>query len=154
MICNKNHLINIMFKLERGDKPHIFSGVKPLKPFTYCSIEETSFGQVQRVMHITSTSLTGKSTSRRLVEMHFFVHWIKMKLFITLKERCKLQNALRVKVVFNSLKGEFWVAGDGQVIKLQNLCFKFPLKKISCKDREIKKKILQSWSNKKKYQAV
>ena len=31
-----------------------------------------------------------------------------MKLFITLKERCKLQNALRVKVVFNSLKGEFW----------------------------------------------
>ena len=38
-----------------------------------------------------------------------------MKLFIALKERCKLQNALRVKVVFNSLKGEFWVAGDGQV---------------------------------------
>ena len=62
-----------------------------------------------------------------------------MKLFITLKERCKLKNALRVKVVFNSLKGEFRVAGDGQVIKLQNLCFKFPLKKISCKDREIKK---------------
>ena len=52
-----------------------------------------------------------------------------MKLFITLKERCKLKNALRVKVVFNSLKGEFWVAGDGQVIKLQNLCFKFPFKK-------------------------
>ena len=86
--------------------------------------------------------------------MHFFIHWIKMKLFITLKERCKLKNALRVKVVFNSLKGEFWVAGDGQVIKLQNLCFKFPLKKISCKDREIKKKILQGWSNKKKYLAV
>ena len=70
-----------------------------------------------------------------------------MKLFI-------LKNALRVKVVFNSLKGEFWVVGDGQVIKLQNLCFKFPLKKISCKDREIKKKILQGWSNKKKYLAV
>ena len=63
-----------------------------------------------------------------------------MKLFITLKERCKLQNALRVKVVFNSLKGEFWVGGDGQVIKPQNLCFKFLLKKISWKDREIKKK--------------
>ena len=31
-----------------------------------------------------------------------------MKLFITLKERCKLKNVLRVKVVFNSLKGEFW----------------------------------------------
>ena len=73
-----------------------------------------------------------------------------MKLFITLKERCKLKNALRVKVVFNSLKGEFSVAGDGQVIKLQNLCFKFPLKKISCKDRDI----LQGWSNKKKYLAV
>ena len=108
-----------------------------------------SVGQVQRVMHITSTSLTGKSTSRRLVEMHFFVHWIKMKLFITLKERCKLKNALRVKVVFNSLKGEFWVAGDGQVIKLQNLCFKFPLKKISCKDREIKKKSCRAGEIKK-----
>ena len=32
------------------------------------------------------------------------------------------------------------MAGDGHVIKLQNLCFKFPFKKISCKDREIKKK--------------
>ena len=38
-----------------------------------------------------------------------------MKLFIALKERCKLQNALRVKMVFNSLKGEFCVAGAGQV---------------------------------------
>ena len=110
-----------------------------------------SVGQVQRVMHITSTSLTWKSTSRGLVDMHFFVHWIKMKLFINLKERCKLKNALRVKLVFNSLKGEFWVTGDGrQVIKLQNLCFKFPLKKLSCKDRDIKKKILQGWSIKKK----
>ena len=30
-------------KLARGDRPHIFTGVKPLKPFIYCSIEETSF---------------------------------------------------------------------------------------------------------------
>ena len=37
--------------------------------------------------------------------------------FIALKERCKLQNALRVKMIFNSLKGEFWVAG---MVKLLN----------------------------------
>ena len=30
-------------KLARGDRPHIFTGVKPWKPFIYCSIEETSF---------------------------------------------------------------------------------------------------------------
>ena len=30
-----------------------------------------------------------------------------MKLFIALKEKCKLQNVLCVKVVFNNLKGEF-----------------------------------------------
>ena len=51
-------------------------------------------------------------------------------------------------VVFNSLKCEFWVAGDGQVIKLQNLCFKFPLKNIM-QGQGDKKKILQGWSNKK-----
>ena len=38
---------------------------------------------------------------------------------------------------------------DGQVIKLQNLCFKFPLKKISCKDREIKKKSCRAGAIKK-----
>ena len=75
-----------------------------------------------------------------------------MKLFIALKESCKLQNALRVKVVFNSLKGEFWVAGNGQVNF--KICFKFSLKKISCKDMEIKKKILQGWNNKKIYLAA
>ena len=41
------------------------------------------------------------------------------------------------------------MAGDGQVIKLQNLCFKFPLKKISCKDREIKKKSCRAGAIKK-----
>ena len=34
------------------------------------------------------------------------------------------------------------------------LIFEISIKKISCKDREIKKKILQGWSNKKKYLAV
>ena len=102
-------------------------------------------GVVQIPQKISSICFWLKKISCRVLKKekkieHFFVHWIKMKLFITLKERCKLKNALRVKVVFNSLKGEFWVAGDGQVIKLQNLCFKFPLKIISCKDREIKTK--------------
>ena len=64
--------------------------------------------------------------------MHFFVHLIKMKLFIASKERYKLQKALRVKVVFNRVNFEWLVT--------VNLTSKFVLnsiKKISCKDMEI-----------------
>jgi len=44
------------------------------------------------------------------------------------------------------------VAGNGQVNF--KIGFKFPSKKISCKDMEIKKKILQGWNDKKKYLAA
>ena len=53
-----------------------------------------------------------------------------MKLFISLKERYKLQKALRVKVVFNRVNFE-WLVTVKLTSKL--ICFKI----ISCKDMKI-----------------
>ena len=61
-----------------------------------------------------------------------------MKLFIALKERCQLQRALRVKVVFNRVNFE-WLVTVELTSVLQNLCIKFPLKKYRARTWRLKK---------------